>query len=146
MKHLLFFLSLGVLIVSFSLSVSAGENNNPLTLLSPVAGEQIITGSVYHVEYMAPGADCVCIETSYDGGATWECNCQRNNTDDSQIGSFSWNVPNTTSNNCCMRITDTYGSGISYTSAPFSIVESGDLKVEQIVEEVDESMYECSGG
>jgi hypothetical protein len=34
----------------------------------------------------------------------------------------------------------------SYTSAPFSILEPGDLKAEQIVEEVDESMYECSGG
>lgn len=145
MKHLLFFLSLGVLIVSFSLPVSAGENNNPLALLSPTGGEQIVTGSVYHVEYMAPGADCVCIETSYDGGSTWKCNCKRDKTD-SQIGSFKWNVPNTTSKNCCMRITDVYGSGSSYTSAPFSILESGDLKAEQIVEEVDESMYECSGG
>lgn len=146
MKHLLFFLSLVVLIVSFSLPVSAGENNNPLTLLSPVGGEQIVTGSIYHVEYMAPGTNCVCIETSYDGGATWNCNCKRDNTDNSQVGSFKWNVPNTTSNNCCMRITDVSGSGISYTSAPFSILEPGDLKAEQIVEEVDESMYECSGG
>jgi len=68
MKHLLFFLSLGVLIVSFSLPVSAGENDNPLTLLSPVGGEQIVIGSVYHVEYMAPGGDCVCVETSYVEG------------------------------------------------------------------------------
>jgi hypothetical protein len=45
-----------------------------------------------------------------------------------------------------MRITDVSGLGISYTSAPFSIVESKDLKAEQIVEEVDESMYESSGG
>jgi hypothetical protein len=146
MKHLLFFLSLGVLIVSFSLPVSAGENNNPLTLLSPIGGEQIVKGSVYHVEYMAPGADCVCIETSYDGGSTWECNCGRNKTEDSQIGSFRWNVPNTTSKNCYMRITDVSGLASSYTSAPFSILEPGDLKAEQIVGEVDEGMYECSGG
>jgi hypothetical protein len=145
MKHLLSFLSLGVLIVFFSLPVSAGENNNPLTLLSPTGGEQIVTGSVYHVEYMAPGADCVCIETSYDGGSTWKCNCKRNKTD-GQVGTFRWNVPNTTFKNCRMRITDVSGSGISYTSAPFSILESGDLKAEQIVEEVDESMYESSGG
>jgi hypothetical protein len=145
MKHLLFFLSLGVLIVSFSLPLSAGENNNPLTLLTPIGGEQIVTGSVYHVEYMAPGTDCVCIETSYDGGSTWKCNCKRYKTN-SQTGSFRWNVPNTTSKNCYMRITDVYGPGISHTSAPFSILESGDLKAEQIVEEVDESMYECSGG
>jgi len=145
MKHLLFFLSLGVLIVSFSLPVSAGENDNPLTLLSPAGGEQIVTRSVYNVEYMAPGADCVCVETSYDGGTTWKCNCKHNKTD-AQVGNFRWNVPNTTFKNCRMRITDVSGSGIYYTSAPFSIVESGDLKAVQVVEEVDESMYECSGG
>jgi hypothetical protein len=145
MKQLLFFLSLGVLIVSFSLPASAGENNNPLTLLNPIGGEQIITGSVYTVNYMAPGVDCVCIETSYDGGSSWKCNCRHNKTD-GQVGTFKWNVPNGTFENCCMRITDVSGPGISHTSAPFSILESGDLKVEQIVEEVDESMYECSGG
>jgi len=145
MKDLLFFLFLGVLIVCFSLPVSAGENNNPLTLLNPIGGEHIVAGSVYTVDYMAPGADCVCIETSYDGGSTWKCNCKGNKTD-GQVGTFRWNVPNATFKNCCMRITDVYGSGISYTSAPFSILESGDLKAEQIVEEVDESMYESSGG
>ena len=131
--------------VCFSLSVSAGENNNPLTLLSPVGGEQIVAGSVYTVEYMAPGADCVCVETSYDGGFTWKCNCNRNKTD-GQVGTFKWNVPSATFKNCCMRITDVSGLGISDTSAPFSIVESKELKAEQIVEEVDESMYESSGG
>ena len=45
-----------------------------------------------------------------------------------------------------MRITDVSGSGISYISAPFSILESENLKAEEIVEEVDESLYECSGG
>ncbi len=145
MKHLLFFLSLGVLIVSFSLPVSAGENNNPLTLLSPIGGEQIVIGSVYNVEYVSPGVGCVCIETSYDGGSTWKCNCKRNKTD-GQVGTFRWNVPNTTFKNCCMRITDVSNSGIFDTSAPFSILGLGDLKAEQIVEEVDESMYESSGG
>ena len=145
MKHLLFFLSLGVLIVCFSLPVSGGENNNPLTLLTPVGGEQIVTGSVYIVDYMAPGVDCVCIETSYDGGATWKCNCKHKKTD-GQLGTFKWNVPNTTFENCCMRITDVSGTGISYTSAPFSILEPGNLKAEQVAGEVDENLYECSGG
>ena len=48
--------------------------------------------------------DCVCVETSYDGGSTWKCNCKRNKTD-GQVGTFRWNVPNTTFKNCCMRIT-----------------------------------------
>lgn len=75
--------------------------------------------------------DCVCVETSYDGGSTWKCNCKRNKTD-GQVGTFRWNVPNTTFKNCCMRIADVSGLGISYTSALFSILESGDLKAEQI--------------
>ena len=144
MKHWLSF-TIGALIVFFTFTASAGENDNPLTLQRPIGGEQIVAGTVYDIHYFAPKVDDVCIETSIDGGATWKEICKSDKVD-AQLGSFKWKVPDTASNNCLVRISEVYGSGITLTSAPFSIVEKVSLKVEKAAEKLDESMYENAGG
>ena len=134
------------LIVFFSFTASAGENDNPLTLQRPMGGEQIVAGTVYDIHYFAPKeVDNMCIETSVDGGATWKeiCKC---NKPEAQLGLFKWQVPDTISDNCLVRISDVYGSGVTETSFPFSIVEKVSLKVEKADEKLDEIMYPDAGG
>ncbi len=145
MKRFLFFFLLGILVVSVPLSIYAGENDNRITLLYPIGGEQIAVGTVYDVKYMSPGSDYVCIRISYDGGSTWKKLCKENKTS-CQLGSFSWKVPNIASKNCLIRIHEVYGSRLSLASAPFSIVESVPKKNEQTEKKLDESMYENAGG
>ena len=130
MRHWLIF-AIGALIVFFSFTASAGENDNPLTLQRPVGGEKIVAGTVYDIHYFAPKeVDHVCIETSVDGGATWKEICKSNKAE-AQLGLFKWKVPETVSDNCLVRISDVYGSGVTETSFPFSIVENVSVKVEE---------------
>ena len=63
-----------------------------------------------------------------------------------QLGLFEWKVPDTPSDDSLVRISEVYGSGVTATSAPFSIVEKISLEVKKDPEKLDGSMYPDAGG
>ncbi|MBK9099352.1 MAG: Omp28-related outer membrane protein [bacterium] len=92
-----------------------------ITVTSPNGGENILGGSNYDVTWIAQNTDSVKIEFSSDSGITWlpVVNSYLN------TGSFEWDVPETSSTNCKIRISSTVSpanydvSNNSFTIYPF---------------------------
>lgn len=72
-----------------------------ITVLSPNGGENLLAGSNYDITWLAENTDSVKIEYTTNSGSTW--NPVINSCFNS--GSFVWQVPNTASGNCRIRIT-----------------------------------------
>lgn len=73
-----------------------------LLLLDPNGGEELVAGATYHITWETEGSiENVLIEYSTDDGQSWnEVNTVPNN------GSYEWTVPDVTSANCLVRISD----------------------------------------
>jgi hypothetical protein len=80
-----------------------------ITVLSPNGGENLLAGSNYNVTWSAVNTDSVKIESTTNSGSTW--NSVINSCFNS--GSFTWQVPNTSSGNCRIRVSSV-GNPLSF--------------------------------
>ena len=73
---------------------------NSISVISPNGGENLLAGSNYDITWMAENADSVEIKYTTDSGISWLpiIDAYFNS------GSFMWEVPNTISSNCRIRI------------------------------------------
>lgn len=75
----------------------------PITILSPVGGENWIAGSTHTISWNYEGIGTVVyLDCSVDGGANWVQGSLPNTV--LGVNSRNWTVPNATSNNCLIRI------------------------------------------
>jgi len=90
-----------------------------LKLLTPNGGENWIAGTSQSITWLSDGVNDVKIEYSTDDGNSW--NIITSSMSASTLN-YSWTVPNTTSANCIVRISDAINLSFSDTSdAVFSI-------------------------
>lgn len=95
-----------------------------ITLSVPVGGESWEVGSKQTISWSSEGdVGDVEIEYSTDGGSTWKRVITQTDND----GSFVWIVPNDTSNNCLVRITDVDGFPLDTSPSSFSIYGTRDV-------------------
>ena len=92
-----------------------------ITLLEPVGGEIWNTDSLYTIswEYDNPNAYYVYIDISTDNGMTWNYAGYEVNQEGG--GSFTWKTPAVESDQCLIRIQDSWLDFVSDTSGMFSI-------------------------
>ncbi|MCB0760400.1 MAG: exo-alpha-sialidase [Flavobacteriales bacterium] len=92
--------------------------NNDLIITYPTGGETLIVGTLQTLTWASSGISYVDMEISLDGGATWTMF----DTYEYSDGNYSWTVPNTPSNNCLLRFSESdYGCSVYEMSTPFSI-------------------------
>ena len=90
-------------------------------LITPNGGEDWAVGSNQNINWTSDGTSgTVRIEYSTDSGATW--NQIVNSTPDT--GTYPWNVPNTPSNTCLVKVSDTDGSPWDQSDSVFRISNS----------------------
>ena len=95
-----------------------------ITITFPNGGESLTCGSTQQVNWTSTGRiEYVKIDYSIDSGANW--NEIIDNT--TNTGSYTWTVPDTPSENCKLRISDSSGGSGAFdeSDAVFSIIESG---------------------
>ncbi|MGB8320642.1 MAG: hypothetical protein WCE54_21095, partial [Ignavibacteriaceae bacterium] len=73
-----------------------------LQLISPNGEENWLAGSSHNIIWESTNVENIKIEYSTDSGVNWNIIIQSTVSD----GSYSWLVPNTTSTNCKVRISD----------------------------------------
>ncbi|MDZ7343497.1 MAG: T9SS type A sorting domain-containing protein, partial [candidate division KSB1 bacterium] len=96
-----------------------------LTVNSPNGGENWQAGSTHDITWTSTGSiGAVKIEFSSNGGSSW--NTIANNA--ANTGSYSWQVPDVSSNDCLIRISDTSdGNPSDVSDHTFSIVVAASL-------------------
>lgn len=96
------------------------NSNSPVAVTSPNGGEQWEVGEIHDITWSSCAVDFVNIEYSTDDGQNWIL--VTNNIPGSD-GFFSWQVPDTLSDQCMVKITSTSDETIFDTSdTTFSIV------------------------
>jgi len=91
-----------------------------LTITTPNGSESWLGTSNQTITWTTTaGIDNVMIEYSLDNGSSW--NTITSSTPNT--GNYQWNVPNTPSANCLVRITDTEGPTTDISDAVFTIIE-----------------------
>jgi hypothetical protein len=90
-------------------------------LVSPAAGELVNTYSPYTINWTVenPYSEYAYLEYSIDNGQTWEV--INNVFNEGNSGSYEWFTPNVDSEECLVRITDSYALTSMDTSGMFSI-------------------------
>ncbi len=90
-----------------------------ITVTSPNGGEKLRVGSIHQISWTTIGTvDNIKIEYSTNSGTSWtEVVSSMSN-----IGYFEWSVPDTTSGNCLVRISETDGEPSDISDSEFSIV------------------------
>jgi hypothetical protein len=92
------------------------------TLTSPAGGEIVNTYSPFTITWNVenPYTSYNYLEYSTDNGETWEVIA--NGASQGNSGSYEWTTPNVNSEQCLIRITDSYAYSSSDTSAAFTIL------------------------
>ncbi|MFC1509666.1 choice-of-anchor D domain-containing protein, partial [Candidatus Omnitrophota bacterium] len=105
----------------FSITQDKQEN---ITIINPNGGESWTTNNVHQITWTSSKEEGnVRLEYSTDGGSNWTKIVEQTTT---SVGSYSWTVPNVSSTNCRIRITDSSDASITDQSdAVFTI--SGSL-------------------
>jgi hypothetical protein len=98
-----------------------GISDNPeLTITCPQAGNGFTVGKTYPITwYSSSDVQDVSIEYSTDSGVTWAPFSPQNT---GNPGVYNWTVPNTPSNFCRLRLTDSV-TGLQAENGPFRICE-----------------------
>ncbi|MBK6966529.1 MAG: T9SS type A sorting domain-containing protein [Bacteroidales bacterium] len=107
----------------FGLSQVFQISPNPVyTLTSPSGGEIVNTYSSFTIAWDVenPYTAYNYLEFSSDNGETWEVIA--NGVSQGNSGSYEWTTPNVNSEECLIRITDSYAYTSSDTSAAFTIL------------------------
>jgi hypothetical protein len=97
-----------------------------ITVTKPNGGENWLTGSTQVITWTSTGSvGNVKIEYSTNNGSFWSIiTSSMGNT-----GTYSWNVPNTPSTNCRVRIGETDGNPIDISDAVFTITQAQSITV-----------------
>ncbi|MHB9030352.1 MAG: GPI anchored serine-threonine rich family protein, partial [Candidatus Latescibacterota bacterium] len=96
--------------------------NSFITLTAPNGGESIKAKSMVNITWTSPGVDTVNIELSTNGGTSW-VPVVSNVT--GSTGSYLWQVPETLSQNCLIRISDAGNAALNDRSnAAFGITSA----------------------
>lgn len=99
--------------------VTGGAPPQSLTLTAPNGGEDLTAGETYNIRWNSTGSiSSVDLEFSSNDGNNWSDIVKGTNND----GSYSWNVPNTSSSQCLVRVSDASdGSPTDRSNNTFSI-------------------------
>ncbi len=96
-----------------------------LNILSPSGGEQIMENTNFSINWESDVVNNVDLHYSYDNGNSWEL--IESNVSANQM-TYAWQVPNTLSNECFVRISHSNVSSItSINETAFSIIEYDDI-------------------
>ncbi len=119
------------------------EGTENLTLMSPNGGEVWQDGTSQSITWTSSGTSGnVRIEYSFNSGINW-INIIDSTPDD---GSHPWTVPNTTSTNCYVRITDIDGTPSDHSDGPFIIISKPDWIVPITITGGNPSYFLTFGG
>jgi hypothetical protein len=100
-----------------------------ITVTSPNGGEDWKVDSIYNVTWTSNGTSGnVKIEYSTDNGSVWS-DVIASTTDN---GTYSWTIPNTPSDSCLVKVSDTDGSPSDTSDALFTISLSLGVPLEGI--------------
>ena len=101
-----------------------------IDLLGPDGGEALRAGSIEEIYWYSLGIETVDIELSVDGGSTWT---EIVNNASSQFDAFRWQVPETYSDNCLIRVKDHAFNQVSdVSSQAFTITYPLDIDSESV--------------
>ena len=89
-----------------------------ISVISPNGGENWQVGSIHNITWSSTGiTGNVHIEYSTNNGSVWSDVIAST----SNAGSYSWTIPNTTSVNCIVRVSDLDGTPSDVSNAVFNI-------------------------
>ncbi len=101
------------------LTIHESDQSEMIKITAPNGGEQFQAGNSHEITWQSHNiSGLVKIEFSTDGGATWNL-IANDETDD---GSYLWEVPHLPSTNCRVRITDADGTPFDVSDQPFTIL------------------------
>ena len=92
-----------------------------ITATAPNGGESWITGSTQDIKWTYTGVDNVKLEYSINGGTIWITILA---STPASTGTYAWTVPNVSSNNCIVRVSDASNSYINDSSDSFFLIVS----------------------
>jgi subtilisin family serine protease len=108
-----------------NLDLALGDGTS-ITVTSPNGGEFWEIGSSHDITWTSTGSiETVNIEYSVDNGFTWEEIALATPND----GIYTWTVPNSPSNFCLVRVSDSDGSPSDVTNVVFSIVSPASITI-----------------
>lgn len=106
--------------IYFATTVTATSKR--LTLLSPGGGENWKSGTMQSIWWTSNEVQFLHLEYSTDGGASWQPIAQ---SVDASTSTFAWEIPNTPSSNCLLRIIDASDNNTrDVSAAAFTIAPS----------------------
>jgi Leucine-rich repeat (LRR) protein len=89
-----------------------------ITVNAPNGGQRWFINSDYSVTWATTGSiSNVMIEYSINNGSSWSTVVSST----TNSGSYNWTIPNTPSNNCLVRISDTSGPAVDVSNGVFTI-------------------------
>ncbi|UCH97495.1 MAG: hypothetical protein JSV88_11755, partial [Candidatus Aminicenantes bacterium] len=98
-----------------------------LTVTSPNGGENWTAGSTHNITWSSTGTvGNVKIEYSTNNGISWSTVASSTAND----GSYSWTVPDVSSSQCLVRISETDGSPSDTSNSVFTISSGGSMTAE----------------
>jgi hypothetical protein len=90
-----------------------------IRVITPNGREQLVVGSRFNITWYGTNTrEDVKIEYSVNGGDTWPVITEATEND----GDYDWIIPDTPSDNCLVRISETDGQPVDVSDAIFSIV------------------------
>ncbi|MBN1694685.1 DUF362 domain-containing protein [candidate division WOR-3 bacterium] len=100
-----------------------------ITITSPNGGEYWYVDSTYNITWTSSNTSGnVQIEYSVNNGSSWTEEIASTPDD----GSYSWTVPDTPSDNCLVRVSDTEGSPSDISDAVFWILPSSVVPLDEL--------------
>jgi len=100
-----------------------------LNLTSPSGGELWLSGSTHPIRWTTTSTTTLKLEYSTDGGTNWSAITSGIN---SASGLYSWTIPNVTTSQCIIRITDSQNSLNSVVSNIFSLLAKASVYCDDI--------------
>ncbi|MFC1607850.1 T9SS type A sorting domain-containing protein [Candidatus Latescibacterota bacterium] len=110
---------------SGSFSVIPPQEEKILTLWGPNGGEELAVNQHVEIEWEAIGIEKINIEISTDGGNSWTPLFQEY---DATEGYMPWQVTDTVSTQCLVRISDSSNPNLHAVSASTFTIFSGEVK------------------
>ncbi len=107
-----------------------------ITILNPSGGEMWSVGSTQVINWLSRDIENVNIEYSINGGATYEP--VASNLSASYF-SYDWDIPNTPSDNCKIKISDTENNYSDVTEVNFSIRSSANPFIKVLTPNLSEN-------
>ncbi|PKL82438.1 MAG: hypothetical protein CVV24_10090 [Ignavibacteriae bacterium HGW-Ignavibacteriae-3] len=112
--------------VSDSVFTITNQVTQTIEVKIPNGGEKWQAGTAQNITWISSGITAVKLEFTSNNGITW--NTIVNNY--SNTGSYEWNVPNSLSSQCIIKISDAAdGDPADQSNATFSIVPKPELRV-----------------